>query len=210
MKKVVLVGGTGRRHHRWIEDPCSPFRVMLKFAGIEPATVGGRLFEWNGKLSGVPFINRGLWEDESFRLVGFMVQAECYDVIAHSHGGQLAIWAAKRLSGFRRVHSLTTVGTPVRHDVPAVEAAKNIDVWQHLHDRKGDRIATLRKLGQLFDGQISLKRYYEIPGVRNIAVDKIAHSKILNEPDVMVYWPLSGWLDPILRRKEETDGRVKY
>lgn len=110
------------------------------------------------------------------------------NVIAHSHGGQVALFCAARGVPIR---TLTTVGTPVRHDVPAAAARKRVLFWQHIYDKHCDWV---QKLGQLADGKVSTERRFRLSGVQNHGLAGISHSKVLRDERYLHYWRVNGWL----------------
>jgi pimeloyl-ACP methyl ester carboxylesterase len=206
--KIIGVAGTWDDQPAWIEDPAGPFQVMLAGEGFEIArsTKTGLPFRWSTKLSGLPFVNRGEWQRAGDELFAFLHEFPYEDrnIIAHSHGGQVALFAAASDPAMQ-IRTLTTVGTPVRKDVPALDARKHIDYWQHISDLERDWTATMRRtiarsMGQVGDGDLSFERRFLIPGVINIQLADISHSKVLRDPAYIPYWLRGLWLEAIRTR----------
>ncbi len=112
-------------------------------------------------------------------------------LIAHSHGGQVALYAAAK--GLR-IPALVTVGTPVRADMqPIAEAAlPQIGKWLHISDARWDWWG---QIGAFGDGAISLTRTMPFPSCVNAQLRGIAHTKVLNDPSKFPLWETNGWLE---------------
>lgn len=98
------------------------------------------------------------------------------NVVAHSHGGAVAAYAAaRRVIGFR-VKILVTVGTPVRADMRTIyaRARKRVDRWVHLW-APGDR---WQALGELLDGALGIER--QMSGAENLKVEGVSHRGLLD------------------------------
>lgn len=107
------------------------------------------------------------------------------NMVSHSHGGQVAAYAAaRRVVGFR-VKTLVTVGTPVRADMARIyeRTLKRVGRWVHLYAPR-DR---WQVLGALFDGALGIER--EMLGAENIKVDGESHSGLLDP----ALWTAKGW-----------------
>lgn len=211
--RIICVAGTWAANPPWIEDPCHPFQQMLARAGVQVARSPrtGEPFRWPTGLSGLPFVGRDLWPTWGKALLDFAREFPYEDrnVLAHSHGGQVAIYALalgapiglSQTPAPVRFRTLTTVGTPVRADVPAVQAATNVRYWQHIIDKDRDWIATVkrhlpRQLGGVGDNAL-LGREFRIPGVNNILATDIDHSDVLTDPEDIELWASQHWLEGI-------------
>lgn len=205
LRPVILVAGTHAGNPPWIEDPLHPFQTMLARHGLRTARSrrNGLPFRWNTQLS---IFGSGRWERESDRLVAFCDDFSELDFIMHSHGGQLGIFAARTLGHMgRKIRTFTTVGTPVRpKDVPAAEAVPYIRYWQHVFDVERDWIAGAKRqaarmgLGGLFGGGLT-QRQFILPGVVNIGLEDIHHSRILNDPRAIGRWDTENLAGAIVR-----------
>src|SRR5687767_10108417 len=121
-RPIICVGGTGNPYPDWIVNPESGFRRLLSEYDLYPAidVLTGKPFAWSGKLGGLWFWRRRLWERESDELDRVALAQPEVNFIGHSHGGQLIIHASKKLAAHgRRVRTITTISTPRRSDVPA-------------------------------------------------------------------------------------------
>jgi len=113
------------------------------------------------------------------------------NVIAHSHGGQVALLAAA--SGLR-IRRLVTVSTPVRADMvnTIVKARPNIERWLHIYDPTlKDR---MQVLGELGDGRLGWKRSFPAADV-NVSVAGAGHSGMLTQPEWFPQWKQRGLID---------------
>lgn len=151
---------------------------------------------WSTALDGVFWKkNMAVWKAAAKHLACHLETVPWQDrnIIAHSHGGQVAIMAAA--SGLR-FRTLITVGTPIRKDVErfADTAAGNIDYWFHICDSHTDLVSIL---GALFDGRVRIKhRFDQANDVDDIC--GIGHSKILNDDWAIKLWTERGWAKRIV------------
>src|SRR5690348_2667600 len=115
--RVILVPGTW--HGEW-SDPDSPFWTFLEAQRFRPLKFRG----WSGDVDGLPHVidpqkseKLSDWIAGGWALFYLLrnLPYERRNVVAHSHGGQVALFAA----GLARVqiHRLITVCTPVRKDM---------------------------------------------------------------------------------------------
>lgn len=197
MTHYVGVLGT----HGWTKDPRrawwmndSPFNGFLRKQGVEMA-FPYRPFVWSGDLEGVPLVGSGNdWEAGAEALCYYLDGLSLADrnVIAHSHGGQVALMAAAQ--GLK-LRSLVMVATPVRESIEAriaPAAAKNIDRCVHLCDARFDYIGLA---GAFFDWRWSLRRTFNVPGIDSRKEPGIGHSNVLYDPTKFAWWLERGWLD---------------
>ena len=195
----TLVGGTwsfdGEDRHEWWQYD-SAFAAFLKAHGLNPSHPVP--FIWSSDIDGGfrwPWTKRKFrdWESAGYALAYYLddVPPERRLVIAHSHGGQVALFAASQGT---RIAQLVTVGTPVRRDMREVRALArpNIKHWLHVHV-KADR---MQRLGELFDGHLGIHREFEEADV-NAHVDdrKVGHSGVLTRAEYFRLWIANGWLD---------------
>lgn len=123
---------------------------------------------------------------------------EQFVTIAHSHGGQVALYAA---AFGRQLPILITVSTPHRHDMLDVttKAKPHIGYWIHIYDPDGDKTG---QKGALLDGAIDFDRTQPLAD-RNVPIRHHAHSNVLRNPAMYhvwadLIWPLisdrlAGW-----------------
>lgn len=196
---LFLLAGTHAGLAKWAFDPNHPFQQLLRARNFYPIGI-----PWETKLGGIPLINRGLWRKEAEKRVISLiremdVKEEDLNFLEHSHGGNVFLWVAALLRGEKRIRTNTTVATPVRGDVPNVEAAMNILYWQHIYDAKRDWIATVKRygLGSLGDWNFKIERQFKIPGVDNKPLLDIGHSDCLGEDPVELQWWDTGLLEAI-------------
>ena len=161
----------------WFEAG-STFSESLKPYGLEPARPHDE-FVWSGDLDGTWFANGQDWEAGAVNLAQYLraMPFEDRNVIAHSHGGTIAIRAAARTP----IRSLVTLGTPARKDTRAAGRlamdASLLGVWVHVSDRQFDLWG---QLGALMDGGWRLSRTMAIPGCHDVQLKGIGHSALLS------------------------------
>jgi len=205
----IPVAGTWGVDDAWVVSDTGLFTGMMLSDGMAPlrATDKTPIFNWDSKLNGLWWTGSESWTYYGIKLADLLEQIpfEFRNLIAHSHGGNVALNAANVLAtrpGLPRIRTLTTVGTPVRADINARGAAEMIDFWQHICDARWDWMGTLKHvvkngptktLGKIGDGAFSLERRFLIPGVTNILVKDIYHSEVLNDPVEMRRWIDDGW-----------------
>lgn len=200
--RYVGVAGTWAYQDPWYSDNESPFAKMMRGAGFAAVrAVDGRPFRWSTELDGVKFWERhAQWEAGADALYYFCeyLPYEDRNIIAHSHGGQVALIAAA--SGLK-LRTLTTVGTPVRNDVPAAKAAANIAFWQHIYDKDFDKMGWI---GSWFDRKWSSDRTFkDIEAVHRLPLKDIDHSKVLREEAHITKWLTEGWAENIRHSEQE-------
>ena len=188
--------------HGWPDIPeqawwhrASPFARFLAQQGLQPARPETP-FVWSGDLQGVPFFGAGKdWEAGAQALRYYLedLPYESRNVIAHSHGGQVALLCAVDLP----LRSLVMVGTPVRKDIErriAPVAARQIGRCLHLSDAKWDWMGLG---GALFDRRLSFRRTFRVPGIVCEQVHGIGHSGILRDERLFPLWLEHGWINAL-------------
>ena len=112
------------------------------------------------------------------------------NVIAHSHGLQVVLYAC---SMGLRVRRLISVGSPIRHDMSTLmaQASKQIGFWLHLHDTSDDGIQIAGEFG---DGRIGRARVCPFAHM-NIGFEEVGHSKLLRDPSRFHLWQERHLLD---------------
>lgn len=197
MSKCIAVLGTGswRADTRQWWHAGSAFNAFLATQGIEPAKPDDP-FIWSGDLQGVPVIGAGKdWEAGAWSLRRYVEPLPYWDrnIVAHSHGGNVALLAA---AGGLKLRSLFLIATPVRKHIEehvAPLAVRNVSAGRLLHitDRHWD---TMGMLGALFDWRLSFRRHFLVPGMTSVRVKGIGHSRLLHDPRVFPKWIENGWL----------------
>jgi pimeloyl-ACP methyl ester carboxylesterase len=156
--------------------PDTPFRWLAMIGGFRPfgLDIPGNPHDDEG---------RAIWYSAAQSFVWYLShirESEC-DVIAHSHGGQVAILA--RAVFHAPIRRLITVSTPPRKDMAIYRglAADSLDRWTHVHgDWSRDIWARLGRLGcgwrpwQAFDQLVMPES-----GVVNIHAKGCGHSDSL-------------------------------
>lgn len=175
----------GPQPFRWSTDldGLDPFRALLNVV---------RGFFNRHKLAAV---HRD-WQAGGESCAGFLtdVPYERRNLIAHSHGGQVGIYAALD----REIRTLVTIGTPVRGDMQEVYEQARPHIGYHLHicDDTWDLWGTL---GQLFDGDVTIHRTFPkswaVGPDLTITLPGIGHAKVLRDPQELRKWTASGWVD---------------
>lgn len=218
---LVPIAGTEGWGDAWWQRG-SPWLCALARANAFPMELEGRAFRWSTDLDGIDFLSgwralRNMVRDLTRRRqlpvlhrtwqaggdsLGYFLQDIGYasrNLVAHSHGGQVALYtAASRVT----IRTLVTVGTPVRADMFGVYAEARKHIGWHLHICD-DTFDLWGMLGQLFDGKVSIERTWPIeveggPGPDlTLTLRGIGHGKILRDPTLIPHWIDQGWLDLI-------------
>lgn len=199
MSRYVLVPGTHATlrdedtKQQWWE-PGSPFTLFLAMHGLVPAKA--RPFIWSSNLDGLrvwPWQwfrtdNHIDWKAAAHHLIDHLDGDEVA-VIVHSHGLQVALYAA---SLGLKIPTLVSVMSPVRGDMEKVawKARPNIARWLHIHSDWSDK---MQVWGGLFDGQWGVHRAHPLADT-NLPLPKVGHSSILY-PDNMALWKTEGLID---------------
>lgn len=196
----------------------SAFRLYLDNCGVE---VYPRTEWWSLDVGGLPSLTAAR-KHSDWRIGGeFLGDAlarvayEDRNVLAHSYGGNVGLYAAAGTRdpderdgcfGFDGVpiRRLITVATPPRGDMDAVadRAKARIGYWLHVTDTRGD---WMQRLGQVFDGRFSFTpRKLQLKADQNIGIPKINHSKLFTDADKFPLWEDLG----ILQFLRATDGEI--
>lgn len=200
--KLVAVQGTWGWNDVWWQDG-SAFWNWMRRRGVEPVRVSGKPFEWETGLgSSIYFWRRWGWGRKGVEAWEYAGKAFYYycdilnfdecNVLAHSHGGQVALYGAAE--GIK-IRKLVTVGTPVRADLEDVlaKALPNISEWWHLYDKDEDRTA---ERGAFGDGRLGrVVRTFLRDKVVNVGLPGIGHSGLLKDPSVFHFWDDQGVLE---------------
>jgi hypothetical protein len=206
---VICVHGTwgadfdGGEPNQWWESG-SPFCVYLGAHGVNAACE--EPFIWSGNVDGVSKLWPWNWFRSpefrtwkaSGRALGYYMRGLPYEgrnVLAHSHGGQVALCAAAHGVTMRR---LITIGTPVRKDMQSTidKARPHIARWLHIIDPQDDDVQVYGGIG---DGNLGVNRLFAQADA--IGTMNGGHSSILNDPKRFDFWRSRGWL----RFLEDTD-----
>jgi pimeloyl-ACP methyl ester carboxylesterase len=193
--RLILVPGTW--HGDWVEKE-SPFRQYLEAHDFRCLPFRG----WSGDVDGIPAgLNLAESKKHSDWIAGgwslmYLLRNLPYEkrnVIAHSHGGQVAIYAAAlaRL----QIHRLVTVCTPVRKDMAEMYAKAKplIGRWRHV---SADGWDFMQRAGELFDGNLNWTQARKMPEAHeNVLIKGIGHSKLLYAPECFPLWEQDGMLD---------------
>ena len=184
----------------WWHVTSAWFRFMTKL-GYEPFR-SDREFHWSGDIDGLGGMWRYVlfwrcwmrkydrpqhrdWYSAARHLVDYINGRgdRFFLTVAHSHAGQVALYAAAMGVKFP---VLVTVGTPSRHDMRSIEdkAIENIGLWVEVFDAEKDMIAIG---GQLGDGAISSDRTHRHSHIKIPLVD-VSHSRILRDEDKFEHW----------------------
>jgi hypothetical protein len=206
---VLLVHGTwsgdfkGNTATQWWE-PGSSFAAFLANQGLDAEVF--ELCRWSGDLTGLARLlpwnwfrspESRDWEAGAQALRYLLEPRGCpapfwqRNVIAHSHGGQVALLAAASGLSIRR---LVTVSTPVRGDMvdAIIKARPNIERWLHVYDPTlKDR---MQVLGEIGDGRLGWKRSFPVADV-NVSVAGAGHSGVLTQPEWFRVWKTRGLID---------------
>ena len=183
---TTLILVTGTWGGTWAQQG-SMFRLLLASERIRVP----ECFEWSGDVSGVPSLTangrHSDWRAGAASLTYFLrgFPYEQRNVLCHSHGGQLAAYAAAEKDCW--IRRLLTISTPVRSDMLPVwvQAKPNIGHWTHVASKRGD---WMLRLGEMFDGGWGWRR--TMPSADcNILIPRIGHSGLLTDRDHFHHWP---------------------
>lgn len=182
---------------RWWH-PKSPWSQYMDTQGLRHAKPQ-RPFVWSGDLDGT-WIHRGNdWEVGADWLTDYLgdLPYDWRNVIAHSHGGQVAMLAAREVT----MRSLIMIGTPVRDEIEdiALESVANIGTCLHVSDASWDWMGTL---GAVFDGRWSFRRTFDVSGIGTLQLKGIGHSGLLCEPEHFDKWKEHGLIDVLTSAPE--------
>lgn len=205
MTVVVLVHGTWDSH--WTA-PASGFRAMLEREGFEVAVPP---FEWSGDVNGIPSLTNARkhsdWRAGGFCLALYLARLPYEDcnLITHSYGGALAAYAAADYGA--RIRRLITVACPPRADLEPVwtRAKPDIGYWLNVCDTKA---AFIERLAQLWDGHWDWRpKVGQKQADNNIAIPKVGHTGILDDPKHIGRWQSQALLDFLVLPDDLIGGR---
>ena len=212
LRKYVVVPGTGslcsettpppHKDHWW--EPGSPLVKYLAAFGLLQAA---EPFEWSGDLDGhwgwLPWNWFGSNEHRDWRSAGSAlryylapIDYQHRNVVAHSHGLQVALYATAGY-GWRqpvKIRRLISVGSPVRKDMEDItqKARPNIGQWIHIYDPTGKDETQLA--GEFGDGRIGPVRINPFAD-SSIGIPGVGHSEILRMPQQFRHWREQGLID---------------
>lgn len=163
-------------------------------------------FIWNSEVDGERFFERfekepnsgykdhHAWISGAIALAFFVqggVEAKDTNIICHSHGLQVVLYACYRFN--LKINNLLSVCSPIRHDmVDVTEAAiKNIKFWVQVQDTEEDE---WQRRGRFGDGAIQIHRPRSKANVE-VNIDGIDHSKILYDKNYYHHWIDEGLID---------------
>ena len=184
--RTVLAAGTwgGYELESWWR-PGSPFVQEAERNGVRLLAPDDP-FHWSTRLDGL--IGGNAEWDLSGEVLKWYCHAkapgETVNLIAHSHGGQVAAYAAAR--GLK-IGTLVTVATPVRKDMEGVyaRAMENLERWVHIHTDRRDR---WQWLGAMGDGLLGVRRGMPAPA-ENVLEPGRDHASLL----APALWTARGW-----------------
>jgi|TARA_R110002110_G_scaffold411_2_gene1693 hypothetical protein len=166
-ENVVFIGGTWsgelqEGETQWWEY----WKPTFAREFCDHSKLTGFSFQWTGDLKVTRWSWKKPWEKAADRLKWTLMEAHISRpvIVAHSHGGNVALHALAR--GVECSH-LITLGTPPRVGVPTYKGR-----WTHV---VGTRDWTTR-FGMLLDGRVSTATTHK--DAHNIVVKKESHSSI--------------------------------
>jgi hypothetical protein len=190
MRRVVKVAGTHDwnptelSHDRWWQSD-SRFTEKLAKCGFDHVgwdVSGQEIPQWSCALSGTFFAGRDLrtWWRGGFSLAAQLLKlpTDERNVIAHSHGGNVAVLALMILASHNeQVSCLITVCAPVRRDMTVHYKAVTCP-WRHIYSKQvwGNRMQWMGS---------RVRMAWKMPGdvVDNYEADGICHSDLVRDPD---------------------------
>ena len=213
--RLMCVGGTwsyGRhspieRRWWWPGSPWLTFMANHNVLSIGP----DRPYSWSTGIGGMCSLRRGGahadWQASGESLYAYLVPVVNghthpnppypYAMVAHSHGGEVALYAA---AAGLKIPCLVTVGTPVRADMePVINAAKpNIGYWMHVYSiarwpwQRG--FDWMQRAGELLDGHVGWQQKIKQANL-NVGLKGVGHSGLLYKPVEFQRWVHDGLLD---------------
>lgn len=179
--------------------PKHQFGLYLTDQGAPPLYDEDKPFIWSTSLAGVPILtNKRQWHAGGAALSYFVIAKACVvgdktAIIAHSHALQVVLYACAEHK--LKVHTLISVGSPVRADMMEVarKARQNIYYWLHIYSDFSDR---WQIFGEMFDGHFGIVRAHPLAD-RNDFVPDVGHSGLLRNKKYYPYWAKKGWIDVI-------------
>lgn len=205
--RTVLVSGThgwrGTNDRSWYSQG-SPFVTFLQQQGVDVVfTPEGQPFIWSTDLGGVGFgkDDHAVWSSAGMNLFWYCVPPLCPEkrippnelaVITHSHGLQVALYAA---AAGLKIRVLIDVSGPVRKDMRSVakKARPNIYFWDHVHSDASDR---WQWIGSMFDGHLGIVRQHPLADV-NTMIPHAGHTGTLEQPELFKVWNEEGLIEPL-------------
>lgn len=182
MVTCIPIAGTGQFDAKNWSSSESNFARWMRMYGVHLL----KPFPWDGKLDGVVGEDT-VWPAASEHLTEHLLtMAESKRILlCHSYAGVIPIYAMQRRKV--KIHKIVTFGTPVRKQHQALLAAAFANgciqpnhFW-HIYAAGGFWNDWTQWMGQWFDGDWTLRRWWSTPGVQNIGVKGIEHSRVLNE-----------------------------
>lgn len=171
-------------------------------------------FLWDGRINGARFGLRRLFGsdtvddhldwDTSGQALEWYCDGVCDIMFAHSHGGNVAAYAAKH--GLK-IRVLVTIATPVRKDMEPVWLAGSRNIGFHLHVHALGGTDWMQWFGQIGDGVWSAARqmiFRDKAGRITYAADisqgvgLMQHSRLISDPSQLSRWRSEALLDTIL------------
>jgi hypothetical protein len=109
--------------------------------------------------------------------------AEDTVAVTHSHGLQVALYAAKL--GLK-IDRLLDIAGPVRKDMMPVaqEARPNIRRWMHVHSDRSDH---MQWFGEFGDRHFGIVRKHPLAD-DNVEIEKVGHGGLLRDPKFFPLW----------------------
>ena len=163
-----------------------------------------RPFVWTTALAGIPFVTSkrdweaagvNLWAylDPAIKDYGVGLRTGERNLVAHSHGLQVAVYAA---AAGCKLNTLISVGSPIREDMKevAVAARPNIANWAHLYGGHKDK---WQWFGEMFDGKLGVVRTAIWRGQNgrpvaqadvSVEIPCVGHSDLLYTPSEFHHW----------------------
>lgn len=207
-RSFVAVPGTWAWRDRdnpkaWFQ-PTSAFAATLATITIFP--LRPRPFWWTTRVNGHDGWRRWLhwmiprswergdhldWQAAAEALTWYCEAEGTPDIlIAHSHGGQVAAYAA---AWGLKIPLLVTVSTPVRADMDDIylAARPNIGVWRHIYASDRDR---MQWWGSAGDGALRVATRMERADA-NYGIPGAEHSRLLTDPQAIPSWISQRWLE---------------
>lgn len=183
--------------------PLSPWWTYIQTLGFVPFRL--KDFVWTGVLDGLSV--RAAWNwirgkqsetvHKQWRSGGTLLddyigvglynpdrRSDQFLVVAHSHGGQVALYCAAL---YRYLPILITVATPNRFDMHAIakQARPRIGFWVHVYDPDGDLTG---QEGALGDGEVSFDRTWQGYADLSVPIPGVSHSGLLRDLAKYHFW----------------------
>lgn len=180
-------------------DSTHPPSAFVAEATRQGVTIlgAGDPFEWSTDLGGLWGSRRlTVWKSagQALRWYALAHGALAINIVAYSHGGSVAVYAAARRVAVPRIHTLVTVGMPIRADLTPLyaRAVSRVRRWVHL---VGGRRDWWQLLGGVGDWRLGVRRTLDDLRIETVVEPGADHGGLLESG----LWTDRGWWEWLKR-----------